>query len=151
MFRNSTKMAADRRAALAYQDRAYTSADGRTWTFWSMAPGRAANHWVTDGTGFAMADEHGLLPNQQVSFDTMGNMLAALETGRAGALAPTLRMADDAFAGGACLVVSGPSSPSKAQVAEAMRRYACTRARTLDEVRVEGRRQIETRRTRPAA
>ncbi len=73
-----------------------------------------------------MADEHGLLLNQQVSFDTMGSMLGALETGRTGALAPTLRMADDAFAGGACLVVSGPSSQSKAQVAEAMRRHACT-------------------------
>ena len=98
-----------------------------------------------------MADEHGLLLNQQVSFDTMGSMLGALETGRTGALAPTLRMADDAFAGGACLVVSGPSSQSKAQVAEAMRRHACTRALTRDEVRAEGRRQIESRRTRTAA
>lgn len=92
MLRSTSQSRAAARLSGEVRDRTYL-VDGVEWRFWSLAPGRADRHWVTDGHDFALADSAGLVSEE---VHRVRNRLSDLQ----GAVAEgSLRMADDEFNG----------------------------------------------------
>lgn len=153
MLRGAQRMSSDMRTSAPYLARTYSTADGRIWSFWSMAPGATDSHWVTDGTTFALADGNGLAVGDR-SRIAAARTLAELDqeaTLRQVNRTSTLRMADDVFGSGsggvACagLVVPASKKPTATQRSVAMARCALKGPKlTEDQCRELGRRQLAT-------
>lgn len=123
MLRSTSQSTAARRSAEPYSGRTYTH-DGVTWQFWSLAPGRKDQHWVTDGHRFALADDFGIHPDSQAH-----RHQRSVERLAQAVSASTLRMADDQFTGRgydtpSCLVVAESRVGTPAEQAAALKRHS---------------------------